>query len=169
MIVGRLVDRLSGLIAIDGVVGVLAPHVTAPATPVTAHGDQQRRRPPPERLVRQSPGQRVARRAFAAAAPAPAVGLDDATCQDGAVGIEPLTGDLQTELVQPGERGQIRTGEASIRSCVSHVGTARDELVSQAVRMQRWPTDLLRAGHRASGGTSTLATTWSQALVLRLG
>ena len=46
---GQLRPRLGGL------GGVLAPHVPAPGAPVAADRDLQRRRPPPQRLVRQPP------------------------------------------------------------------------------------------------------------------
>lgn len=40
---------------------VLTPHVATTATPVAAHGHQQRRRPPPERDMNQPPDDRVPR------------------------------------------------------------------------------------------------------------
>jgi hypothetical protein len=113
--------------------GVLTPHVRALGAPVAAHGQQQRGGAPRERLVRQLPCHGVARDALAAAPPAPvvrldhpelpchgvardalaaappapAVRLDDPAGEHGAVGLEQLGGDLQTEAVQTGEGGQV--------------------------------------------------------------
>ena len=50
---GQLGPRLGRL------AGVLAPHVRTAGAPVAADRDQQRRRPPAQRLVRQPPGHRV--------------------------------------------------------------------------------------------------------------
>ncbi len=47
---------------LGGRAGVLAPHVPAAGAAVAADRDQQRRRSPPERLVRQPPGHGVPRR-----------------------------------------------------------------------------------------------------------
>jgi hypothetical protein len=81
---------------------------TAGAT-IAADRDQQRRRVPPQRLVRQPPGHAVARRSLASAAATPPrelVGLDDPAGQHGTTGLEPLTHDLQAELVKTVERAQ---------------------------------------------------------------
>src|SRR5215218_8455612 len=74
--------------------GVLAPHVTAAAAPVPAHVHLQRGGPPPQRLVRQPSGHRVTRDAFAAAAAAPLVRVDDSAGQHRTVGVESLAEDL---------------------------------------------------------------------------
>jgi len=95
--------------------GVLAPHVTAAAAPVPAHVHLQRGGPPPQRLVRQPSGHRVTRDAFAAAAAAPLVRVDDSAGQHRTVGVESLAEDFQAELVQMAERSQVRTGEGSVR------------------------------------------------------
>jgi hypothetical protein len=65
--------------------------------------------------VGQPPDHGVARDAFAAAAAAPAVGLDDTTGQDRTIWLEPLPNDLEPKLVETGERGQVRASEGSVR------------------------------------------------------
>jgi hypothetical protein len=70
--------------------------------------------------VRQ-PDHGVTRWAFAAAALAPLVRLDDPAGQHRPIWFEPLAGDDQAELVDPAERGQIRAGEACTRGSVRHV------------------------------------------------
>jgi len=100
---------------LGGPAGVLAPHVPAPAASVPTDGDQQRRGPPAQRFVCQPPDHRAARRALAPAAPAPDVGLEDPARQHRTAGLEPLAGHLQPELVEAGERGQVRAGEGSVR------------------------------------------------------
>ena len=98
-----------------GAAGVLSPDVAAAAALVAAHRDQQRRRAPAQRLVRQPPGHRVPRAALATTAPAPLVGLDDAAGQHRTVRLEALAEDLQAKLVQAAERGQVGAGEGSVR------------------------------------------------------
>ena len=95
--------------------GVLTPHVRALLAAVAAHGEHQRGRAPPERLVRQLPAHRVTGHALAAAPPAPVVRLHDPTRQHGPVRLEQLAGDLQTEAVEAGEGSQVRAREGSFR------------------------------------------------------
>ena len=95
--------------------GVLAPHMPAAAAPVAADRDQQRRGPPTQRLVRQPPGHRVTRRTFAAATSTPAVRLDDPARQDRTVRLKTLAHNLETKLIEVGERGQVRAREGSVR------------------------------------------------------
>jgi hypothetical protein len=108
--------------------GVLAPHVPAPRAPVAAHRDQQRRRPPPQRLVRELPQHRVTRAANTPAAAAPRVGFDDTAGQHRTVRLQTLPRGLQTELVEAAERGQVGAGEGSVThvevSWMAGVGTA---------------------------------------------
>src|SRR6266540_1241124 len=85
---------------------------------IAADRDQQRRRAPPQRLVRQPPGHAVARRSLASAAATPPgelVGLDDPAGQHRTTGLEPLTHDLQAEFVKTAERAQVRAHEGSVR------------------------------------------------------
>jgi hypothetical protein len=114
---------------LGGPAGVLAPHASAVAAAVAANRDQQRRGPPPERLVGQPPGHRVPRETFAAApAASPLVRagrLDDSTGQHHPVGLESLPGHFQAQLVEPGERRQISTAEARTRGSVVHVEVFR--------------------------------------------
>lgn len=69
---------------------------------------------PTERFVCESPGHGVARKAFAAAAPAPLVGFDDAAREHCTIGFELLAGDLQAEPIETNELGQVRAGEGSV-------------------------------------------------------
>ena len=91
------------------------------AAAVAADRDQQRCRPPAERLVRQRPDHGVTREAFAAAASAPLIRLHDPAGEDRAARLQQLAGDLQAELVEPTERGQVRAGEPRHRGSIRHV------------------------------------------------
>ena len=106
---GQLGPRLGGP------AGVLPPHVTAGRAPVAANRHHQRRRPPTERLVREPAGDAIARGPLAAAPPAPPIGVGDPTRQYRPVGLQLLPDDLQTELVEPAERGQVRAREGSVQ------------------------------------------------------
>ncbi len=94
---------------LGGLGGVLAPHVTTPTAAVAAHRDQQRGGPPPERFVRQPPDHRVPRHAFAAAPVAPVVRCDDPAREHRPPSFDLLPDDLQPELVEASERGQVGT------------------------------------------------------------
>jgi hypothetical protein len=94
---------------------VLAPHVPAPGAPVAAQRHQQRRRSPAQRLVRKPPHNGVARSALAAATATPLVRIDDSACQHRTVGFESLAGDLEAELIETAELGQVGAGEGSVR------------------------------------------------------
>lgn len=87
--------------------GVLAPHVAALDAPVAMDGEQQGRGSP-ERLVRQLPGPGVPRPAMAPAPAAPVLQTDDPAGKDRPVGFEQLPGDLQADVAQTGEGGQVR-------------------------------------------------------------
>ena len=82
--------------------GVLAPHVPAPAALVAAQCDQQSRGSPAQRLVGQPADHRVPRCSFAAAAPAPPVGLDHAAGQHGPVWLQPLPDNSEAQSRQGG-------------------------------------------------------------------
>jgi hypothetical protein len=94
---------------------VLAPHVPAPSAPVAADDDLQRRRPPPQRFVRQPPDHAVTSGALAAAAPAPPIRFHDPARQNRTTKLQPLPDDLQAELAETAERGQVRANEGSVR------------------------------------------------------
>ena len=98
-----------------GLADVLAPDVPAPGAPVAAERDEQRRRPPSERLVRQRTGDPVARGALAAAPPAPPVGFGHPASQHRPIRPDLLPGDLETEVIEPAERGQARAREGSVQ------------------------------------------------------
>jgi len=74
-------------------------------------------------VVRQPPDHAVPGGALAAAAPAPLIGLSDPAGEDRAVRLEPLPDDVQAELVEAAERGQVRGSEGSVR----HVEVFLDE------------------------------------------
>ena len=103
---------------LGGPAGVLAPHVPAAGAPVAADRDQQRRRAPPERLVRQPTDDAVPRAALASAATTPPVGVINRVCdparQHRTVRLQMLSHHDETELVQTAERRQIRTGEGNV-------------------------------------------------------
>ena len=110
---GQLRPRLRGA------AGVLAPHMPAASAPVAADRQQQRRRPPAHRLVRQATGDGVPRATLAAAAPAPAVRLLDRVVGDPAgqhrpIRLEVLADHHQTQLVEAAERRHIRGREGSV-------------------------------------------------------
>ena len=112
--------------------GALAPHVPAPGAPVAADRDQQCRRSPAQRLVRQPPHHGVSRRSLAAAALAPLVRLNDPARQDRSVRLEALPDGLEAELVQAGERGQVRAGEGSVRHVeVFRMGSVRTPIIGR--------------------------------------
>jgi len=100
--------------------GVLAPHMPTPGTPVAADGDQQRRRAPPQRLVRQASDHRVTRGTLAPAPATPLIGLDDTTRQHRTIRLHSLPDHLQTQLVETSERSQIRASEGSVRPLRRH-------------------------------------------------
>ncbi len=93
---------------------VLPPGPAAVRAPVAAHPDQQRRRPMPERLMRQRPRHRVTRHALRAALPTPRVVLDDAALQHRPISLEQLPDGLKAELVETAERGQVRGHERRV-------------------------------------------------------
>lgn len=94
---------------------LLAPDMPAAGAPAAAECDRQRRRLPTGRLVCQPPDHGVVREALAATAPAPLIRLDHTTCEQCAVGVESLAGDLKAELVETAEGGQIRAGRCRPR------------------------------------------------------
>jgi hypothetical protein len=108
----------TALPAAGGPAGVLARHMPTAGAAIAADRDQQRRRAPPQRFVRQPPGHAVARRSLASAAATPPgelVGLDDPAGQHRTPGLEPLTHDLQAEFVKTAERAQAGGQEGSVR------------------------------------------------------
>ncbi|SBM42267.1 Hypothetical protein PFR_JS22-1_105 [Propionibacterium freudenreichii] len=112
--------------------GVVTPHVRALLAAVAAHGEHQRGRAPPERLVRQLPAHRVTGHALAAAPPAPVVRLHDPARQHGPVRLEQLAGDLQTEAVEAGEGSQVRAREGSVRHVeVFRTGCVRTPIIGR--------------------------------------
>ena len=79
--------------------------------------DQQDRRSPTERFVRQPTRRGIPQAPLLAAAPARRVTVDDAAGQHRTIRFQELPGDAQTEPVEPRERSQIWGREGS----VSHV------------------------------------------------
>ena len=132
--------------------GVLAPHAPAAGAPVAADRDQQCRRPPAQRFVRQPTGHRVPRRTLCSAAPAPPVQLVriDPAGQHRPVGLPTLTNDLQAEFVQAAECTQIRAHEGSVRHVeVFRLGGAGTPIIG---RPRRLPTHR-RAARRCHAAT----------------
>ena len=93
---------------------VLPPGAPAVATPVAAHSHQQRRRPVPERLMRERPRDRVTRHALRTALPAPRVVIDDTALKHCPVWLEQLSNSLEAELVEAAECGQVRGRERRV-------------------------------------------------------
>ena len=117
---------------------------------VAADRDQQGRRPPAERLVRQPPGHGVAGSALAAAAPAPLVGLDHLAGQYGTIRLESLPGDNEAEFVEAAEGSQVGAGErisAPADGSVVHVEVFRAECVGALILGRPRPL----SGHRRAG------------------
>ena len=80
----------------------------------------------------QRPGHGVTWCALASTATAPPVWLDDAAGQDRPIGLKPLPDDLQAELVEAGERGQVRASEGSVRGVeVFPVGSERTPIIGR--------------------------------------
>src|SRR5699024_10979624 len=73
-----------------------------------------------------------ARGALAPAAPAPPVRLDDPALKHRPIGLEALADDLQAELVQTDERGQVRADEGSVRHVeVFRMGSVRTPIIGR--------------------------------------
>jgi hypothetical protein len=90
--------------------GVLSPHMPAAGAPVAAQRHQQRRRSPPERLMRQSAKHRVARDALAAAAPAPAIRFDDPARQHRTIRLHQLP--VTSNPSSSSRQNAVRSGQA---------------------------------------------------------
>ena len=77
-------------------------------------------------------GSRCPRDALTAAAAAPLVGLDDAAHQDRATRVDPLPEDLEAELIEAAERGQVRESEGSVRHAeVFRIGSTRTPITGR--------------------------------------
>ena len=111
---GQLRSRAGGL------GDILPPHVPAPAAPVAADDDQQRRGTPSERLVRKPSGHAVPHDALTTAAPAPQIRLlrlgigGNPARQDRTIGLHMLGDHHKPEVVQAAERGQVRADEGNV-------------------------------------------------------
>jgi len=124
----RPAQRTAGQLGprLGGPAGVLAPDVPATGAPVPADRDQQRGGAPAEGFVREAAGHAVARDALAATPPAPPIGLGDPTGQHRTIRLEVLPDDLQAEIVQAAERGQVRAGECNVRQRRGPSGRQRE-------------------------------------------
>ena len=94
--------------------GVLPPGASTIRASVAAHSHQQRRRPVPQRLVRQSAGQSIARHSLGSALATPRVRFDNPALDHRPRWFQSLSDSLQTELIETAERGQIGRGEGSV-------------------------------------------------------
>jgi len=118
--------------------GVLAPHMPAPGAAVATDRDHERRRPPAQRLVRQLAGHRVTPHALATAAAVPLIGLDDPARQHGPIRFESLAGDFKAELIEAGERVQVRAGEGNVVHVeVFRMGSVRTSILGRPRRLPR--------------------------------
>jgi hypothetical protein len=115
---------------LGGPAGVLARHMPTAGAAIAADRDQQRRRAPPQRFVRQPPGHAVARRSLASATATPPgelAGPDDPAGQHRTTGLDPLPRDLQAKFVKTTERAQVSTHEGRVRrvAAVGHPSMSR--------------------------------------------
>lgn len=130
--------------------GVLAPHIPAAAAAVTAHDDLQCRGPPAQWFVGKPSDHGVTWSPFAAAAPAPLVGLDHLAGQYGTIRLESLPGDDEAEFVEAAEGSQVGAGErisAPVDGSVVHVEVFRAECVGALILGRPRPL----SGHRRAG------------------
>ena len=113
--------------------GVLAPHVPAAGAPVAADRDQQRGGPPARTARAPAAGSRCPagmpsqpqRRHHSIRRRRPGTPAPPGRAQA-------LPGDLQPELVQAAERGQVRAGEGSVRHVeVFRMGGVRTPIIGR--------------------------------------
>lgn len=150
--------------------GVLAPHIPAAAAAVTAHDDLQRRGPPAQWFVGKPSDHGVTWSPFAAAAPAPLVGLDHLAGQYGTIRLESLPGDNEAEFVEAAEGSQVGAGErisAPADGSVVHVEVFRAECVGALILGRPRPL----SGHRRAGPPRDVRYTliWEEPVVQRAG
>lgn len=92
----------------------------------SALGQQQGGGPPPEGLVSQFSGHRVADTSFATASLAPLVWIQNSAVQDCPLRFEALAGDDQSESSRRQKRGQVGRGEGAVGYVeVSRMGSVR--------------------------------------------
>ena len=130
--------------------GVLAPHIPAAAAAVTAQDYLQCRGPPAQWFVGKPSDHGVTWSPFAAAAPAPLVGLDHLAGQYGTIRLESLPGDDEAEFVEAAEGSQVGAGErisAPVDGSVVHVEVFRAECVGALILGRPRPL----SGHRRAG------------------
>lgn len=121
-----------------GFAGVLPPHVSTPGTPVATHPDQQRRRTPAHRLVRQPTRHHVPGRALRAAPPTPIIRFHHLAHQHRLIGCHFLADSSQAELIEPAKRGQVRRSEGSVEHVeVFPVGSVRTSITGRPRRLSR--------------------------------
>src|ERR1700677_1204798 len=95
--------------------------MSAAGAPIAADGDQQGRRPPPERLMGKLPGNGVTHGALLPAVSTPPVLVGDAAGQHCTIRFHALPGHLKPEFIEPAKSGQVSTGQARITGSVGHV------------------------------------------------
>ncbi len=141
---------------LSGAAGVLAPDMPAAGAPVAADRDEQGRRGPAQRLVRQPSGHRVPSPALAPTGPAPPVQpcqvIGDSAGLDRPVRLKVLADHDKTELVEAAERRQVGDREGSVR----HVEVFLDGCVRTSIlgRPQPLPGHrrAARSSHRLAAG-----------------
>ena len=112
--------------------------------------DLQRRGPPARWFVGKPSDHGVTWSPFAAAAPAPLVGLDHLAGQYGRIRLESLPGDNEAEFVEAAEDSQVGAGErisAPADGSVVHVEVFRAECVGVLILGRPRPL----SGHRRAG------------------
>jgi len=118
--------------------GVFPPPGSAVLAVVAADPQQQSRGPVAERLVRQGPRDRAARRSSSAAAAAPRIRDGQATLEHSAIGRDALPDSDQAEIVQAGESRQIRGREGSVGHVeVFQMASVRTSIIGRPRRLSR--------------------------------
>jgi len=83
-----------------------------------------------------APNHGVAWAALAPTASAPLVGLDDPAGQHSTIGLEALAGDIEAELSEAAERGQVGAREGSVRHVeVFQMGSVRTSIFGRPRRL----------------------------------
>jgi len=97
-----------------GPVSVLPPHALTAGALVAADLDAQQHRSPPERFVREVPGDGIPGTSLAAALLAPGVSINDFAVQHGLLRGEVLPGHGESEFVQSTKSRHVRAGTGSV-------------------------------------------------------
>ena len=124
-----------------GGTGVLAPHLPALAASIPADLDLQYRWTPTKRGMRKPAGDRIPWTSFAPAPTTPLIRLQDPAGQHRPTRLQPLANNHQAEIVHPGESGQVRGRERSVRHVeVFRVGRVVTPIIGRPRPINPTPT-----------------------------